>query len=546
MFSTGRNSLSPPGIVNLQAVVRRARRLDGAQPDEAADPVIDMDDEVAGGKARHLGDEVLRPLRLPARAHQALAQHVLLADERDIVGLEACLDAEHGERDLRPRQSERLRPGSDRREIEEPVLGEHVAHALARALAPQRDDDTLAGRLQPFDVLLHRLEDVAAELAALGDEIPSGMRGDLHRIGGALGSGEWRQAGQRRLLQAVAPFAFAEVEPARRQRLIGRAGAGLIERVLARLIVVGDLRQALVGRLLGEWLDRERRSREEFEQRFQPMVEQRQPMLHAGGAAALAHCLVEHVVGAGGAELRDIAGAEQADGLGRELEFRHGHEVERAQLLGRALGFRIEAADRLQRVAEEIEPHRRRHAGGEQIDDAAAHRIVARLAHGGGAVEAVELEPLRDPRHRQEVSRRRRKRLAGDHLARRHALQDGVDGRERDCRALAPLDAGEARERGHALRHHPRMRRHAVVRQAIPGGKFQHLDVGREEGKRAGERGHALAVAADHSEADRWRRPAGGDGPRQIREHEPFGAVGYAGEEERPASGKALGRRSRG
>ena len=90
------------------------------------------------------------------------------------------------------------------------------------------------------------------------------------------------------------------------------------------------------------------------------------------------------------------------------------------------------------------------------------------------------------------------------------------------------------------------MRRHAVVGQAIPGGKFQHLDVGREEGERAGERGHALAVAADDSEADRRRRPAGGDGPRQIREHEPFGAVGNAGEKERPASGEALGRRSRG
>ena len=88
------------GVVDLQAVVRRARRLDGAQADEAADAVIDMDDEVAGGKARHLGDEVLRALRLPARAHQAVAEDVLLADDRDIVGLEAGLEAEHGERDL--------------------------------------------------------------------------------------------------------------------------------------------------------------------------------------------------------------------------------------------------------------------------------------------------------------------------------------------------------------------------------------------------------------------------------------------------------------
>ena len=52
------------GIVDLEAIVRRAGRLDGAQADEAADAVIDMDDEVAGGEARHLGDEILRALRL--------------------------------------------------------------------------------------------------------------------------------------------------------------------------------------------------------------------------------------------------------------------------------------------------------------------------------------------------------------------------------------------------------------------------------------------------------------------------------------------------
>ena len=38
------------GVVDFQAVVRRARGLDGAQADEAADAVIDVDDEIAGGR----------------------------------------------------------------------------------------------------------------------------------------------------------------------------------------------------------------------------------------------------------------------------------------------------------------------------------------------------------------------------------------------------------------------------------------------------------------------------------------------------------------
>ena len=50
------------GIVDLQAVVRRAGGLDGLEPDEAADAVIDMDDEIARREARGLGDEVLGAL----------------------------------------------------------------------------------------------------------------------------------------------------------------------------------------------------------------------------------------------------------------------------------------------------------------------------------------------------------------------------------------------------------------------------------------------------------------------------------------------------
>ena len=127
-------------------------------------------------------------------------------------------------------------------------------------------------------------------------------------------------------------------------------------------------------------------------------------MLDARDAAALAHRFIEHVVGTGGAEGRDVAGAKLPDRFRRQLELRHGHEVEIAQIFGGALRFRIEGADRFQRVAEEIEPHRRVHAGGEQIDDAAAHRVIAGLAHGRRAIKAVELQPLHDPRHREEIA----------------------------------------------------------------------------------------------------------------------------------------------
>ena len=365
-----------------------------------------------------------------------------------------------------------------------------MLHALARAGAPHGDDDALAGRLQGLDVGLHRVEDVGVGLAPLRREIVADVRADIDGVGALLRGGEGRKPRQRRALEPGAPFVFSEVEPVRRQRLIGRAAAHLIHRVLARLVIVGNLREPLMGGFFGQRLDGERRAFEIIERRLHLFVEELQPMLDAARAAALANRLVERVVGRGRAEGGDIAGAEQADGVGGELEFRHRHEIERAQLSRRALGFRVEGTDRFQRVAEKVEPHGFRHAGREQIDDAAADGVFAGLAHGRGAVETVELKPFGDPGHGNDIAGRGRKRLMRQGLARRHALEHGIDGCKQDRRALAPLDARKPRQRRHALRHHAGVRRHAIVRQAIPGREFQHLDLGREESKRARQRRH--------------------------------------------------------
>ena len=59
---------------------------------------------------------------------------------------------------------------------------------------------------------------------------------------------------------------------------------------------------------------------------------------------------------------------------------------------GRTLGQRVEAADALDRVAEKIEPQRLRRPRRVEVDDAAAHREFARLAHRVGADVAVVAE----------------------------------------------------------------------------------------------------------------------------------------------------------
>ena len=281
--------------------------------------------------------------------------------------------------------------------------------------------------------------------------------------------------------------------------------------LLAGLVMVGDLHEALAGGVLGERLQHQGRTRHIVKQRVQAIMEQRQPMLHARMAAPLRHRLVEHVVAVRRAEGGDIAGAEFSDGFGRELEFSHRHEIEPAHVHDGALGLGIEAADRLQRIAEEVEPHRQVHARREKIENAAAHRVIARLAHGGGAHEAVQLQPSTMPPMRQDLAGRGRQRLLGEEIAGRHPLKRGIDGGEQDRRPLAAGDTGEPRQRGHPLGDDPGMGRDAVIGLAVPGRELHDLHIGSKKGNArapappdAGRRGRSPA---------RWSR--GHPGGRQ-------------------------------
>src|SRR2546427_4895170 len=162
-------------------------------------------------------------------------------------------------------------------------------------------------------------------------------------------------------------------------------------------------------------------------------------MLHAGMAAALAYRGIDEIVRGRRAKGFDIAEAETADGLAGELEFGNRNEIETSQLVGRALGLRIEAADGLECVAEEVESNRLGHAGCVEVDDAATHRIVAWLAHGGGARKTIEFEPAGDALHGKHVTGRSRERQRRDPCLGRYPLERGVDGGEQDGGPVAPL-----------------------------------------------------------------------------------------------------------
>ncbi len=261
------------------------------------------------------------------------------------------------------------------------MVGEHVAHALAGTFAPKCDDHALAVGLQGGDVPGRGFEHISAGLGALGGKIAPLLGADIDEMPVPLRLRERGQPRQGRGIEPSTPLGLHEIEPFRRQRLVGRAWPALGERLLACLVIVLDLMEPLAHSILGQRLEDYGTACQVIEKGIESVMEERKPMLHAGVASTFAHRMVENVIGRRRTECFHITEAEASNGLTRKLELGDRQEIQRAQLICRALGFGIEAADRLQRVAEKIKPHRFGHARRVKINDTAAHGIIARLTH---------------------------------------------------------------------------------------------------------------------------------------------------------------------
>ncbi len=225
-------------------------------------------------------------------------------------------------------------------------------------------------------------------------------------------------------------------------------------------------------------------------------MEQREPVLDAGAALALANRGVEQVI-TRGAELRHVARAEARYALLVEQHLADRQQLDRLELAGRALGLRVEGADRLQGIAEQVEPHRLLGAGGEHVDHPAADGELAAVGHGGGPHVAVDGEVAFQVGHLDPAAGPGRVARLGQLCAGRHAMQHGRDRGDHQPRRLLPVRLGQPAERRHPLRGDARRRADAVVGQAVPIGQADQLHLPREEADRFGKGGGAGRVARD-------------------------------------------------
>ena len=121
-------------------------------------------------------------------------------------------------------------------------------------------------------------EHVASRLGALGSKVASlpGRSIDYRAL--FLRDCERGQPREWRGTDVLEPFSFFQIKPRRCERPVDRASRTLAQRRAPCLVIIGDLRQAFACRLLHERLQSDGRARQVIEQRFQALMEERQPM----------------------------------------------------------------------------------------------------------------------------------------------------------------------------------------------------------------------------------------------------------------------------
>src|SRR4029079_7502403 len=164
-------------------------------------------------------------------------------------------------------------------------------------------------------------------------------------------------------------------------------------------------------------------------------MEQRQPMLHALMLAPGGDRRVERFVACSRPDQLHIALSEGAADVRREHELAHWQKLDTVEPRSSALRLPIEGPDRFERVAEEVKANR---LGSRriEIEDAAAHCILAWIGHGARAPVTGNFEALDELLHSHGIAGYEPHARRGDERPWGHSLHHGVHRGEDDKRRL--------------------------------------------------------------------------------------------------------------
>ena len=198
--------------------------------------------------------------------------------------------------------------------------------------------------------------------------------------------------------------------------------------------------------------------------------EQRQVVLDAGRGQPGLEVLVQRAAPGVHVEAlaQDVQHAGDAGLVHRQ--FAPGQQVHRVDAVQRALAFRIEVADRIDLVVQQLDPQRRLGAHRIDVEQAATHGEVARVQHLRHVAVAGAFQPPFLRVQVQALAAGQVETAAGQVAQRGQALEQGLHRHHHD----PAFELGQALQCGQALADDLRMRAEAVVGQGLPVRERHH------------------------------------------------------------------------
>jgi hypothetical protein len=182
---------------------------------------------------------------------------------------------------------------------------------FARTFRPGGNRHPPAAAADVVGMGLHRLIDIAARLRALRGEAAAAPAAE----GDGIGALEGREGKHRVVGLALRPLRLRDVERIGLHGLVGCCAEGFlpVEGLHAGIVEFGDLLLPCGRRLIRRVVERHDGIVQIVEQRREPVVEQRQPVLHALVLAPGGDAFIERVAGVDAAEGFGVVHAEAAD-----------------------------------------------------------------------------------------------------------------------------------------------------------------------------------------------------------------------------------------
>ncbi len=263
---------------------------------------------------------------------------------------------------------------------------------------------------------------------------------------------------------------------------LGRQGRALGVALHQAEALLGVLPKALEGRLQVAMHHHGGIGAQVVEHGGRFVEEQRQVVLDAGRGNALAHVLVD--AAARGIALQQLAPAVAELGArvlvhgelaaGQQAHLGHGVEA--------ALGVGVEGADGVDLVVEQIHAVGLQRAHGKQVDQAAAHRVLAVADHLGDMLVAGQRQLSLEFGLVQLLAALELEGVAGQEGGRCQPVQRRGGGHQHHVGTMLLVALVDAPQRGQALADQVLVGREAVVGQGLPVGEQRAAQARCEEG----------------------------------------------------------------